>query len=151
MTLPVSKPRRLPLLARDEHPSDKIDPVDDRKHQSDLSFSMASHAFTRCGEWMTRGRGGVKNRALRADVVLLSIVPQFLPTKRPNAAWVGKQHGVSRQRVSDLWREFAIYIGPYIQFRGQHFLNGRNSRGRDNRRHPSERRANERISQESEP
>jgi hypothetical protein len=34
---------------------------------------------------------------------------------------------VSRQRASELWREFSIYIGPYIQFRGQRFLNERQS------------------------
>jgi hypothetical protein len=77
----------------------------------------------RVGEWITRGRSGVKNRALRTDIVLLSITPEFLPCKHPSAAWVASQHGVSRQRASELWREFADYIGPYIQFRGQHFRN----------------------------
>jgi len=116
--------------------ADKIDLVDRAESQRKLTCALASDALTRCGEWITRGRGGVKNRALRADIVLLSLTPQFLPCKRPSAAWVARQHGVSRQRVSELWREFAEYIGPYIQFRGQRFLNRRRGRGRQHRPQP---------------
>jgi hypothetical protein len=128
------KPRSLPPTACFDDPADKLD-----SHASSdgLIRILASHALTRCGEWITRGKGGIKNRAFRTDIVLLSITPQFLPTKRPSAAWVGEQHGVSRQRASELWREFSAYIGPFIQFRGQRFLNERNS-GR--RRIPRNRR-----------
>jgi hypothetical protein len=130
------KPRYLPLNVCFDDPADQIDAKEGWPNHAVLC-SLASHALTRCGEWITRGRRGAKNRAFRTDIVLLSITPQFLPTKHPSAAWVGKQHGVSRQRASELWREFSIYIGPYIQFRGQRFLNERHSghrRGPRNRR-----------------
>jgi hypothetical protein len=121
------RPRYLPPTACFDDPADKIDSAAQRSSGTASVHVLASHALTRCGEWITRGERGVKNRAFRTDIVLLSITPQFLPTKRPSAAWVGQQHGVSRQRASELWREFSIYIGPYIQFRGQRFLNERNS------------------------
>ncbi len=123
------QPRRLPPLACFDDPSEKLDPVEEKVAQAALAYGLASHALTRCGEWITRGRGK-KNRAFRTDIVLLSITPQFLPTKRPSAAWVGEQHRVSRQRASELWREFSIYIGPFIQFRGQRFLNQRSNASR---------------------
>jgi len=121
------KPRYLPPTACFDDPADKIDSAGRQSANATRVHALASHALTRCGEWITRGRGGVKNRAFRTDIVLLSITPQFLPTKYPSAAWVGQQHGVSRQRASELWREFSIYLGPYIQFRGQRFLNERHS------------------------
>jgi len=119
------KPRYLPAMACFDDPAEKIDAASGRISHADLAHALASHVLARCGEWITRGRRGVKNRAFRTDIVLLSITPQFLPTKYPSAAWVGQQHGVSRQRASELWREFSIYIGPHIQFRGQRFLNER--------------------------
>jgi hypothetical protein len=125
----VIKPRHLPPFACLDDPAEKIDPASERMSHATLAHALASHTLARCGEWITRGRRGVKNRAFRTDIVLLSITPQFLPTKYPSAAWVGQQHGVSRQRASELWREFSIYIGPHIQFRGQRFLNERR-RGR---------------------
>jgi hypothetical protein len=121
------KPRYLPPNSCFDDPADHIDAKERQPRHATLVHSLASHALTRCGEWITRGRRGAKNRAFRTDIVLLSITPQFLPTKHPSAAWVGQQHGVSRQRASELWREFSIYIGPYIQFRGQRFLNERHS------------------------
>jgi hypothetical protein len=124
------KPRYLPPNICFDDPADHIDAKGGQPNHGDLVRSLASQALTRCGEWITRGGRGAKNRAFRTDIVLLSITPQFLPTKRPSAAWVGQQHGVSRQRASELWREFSIYIGPYIQFRGQRFLNQRNARFR---------------------
>jgi hypothetical protein len=123
----VIKPRHLLPNSCYDDPADKIDRAIPLEDSADLVRNLASHALTRCGEWITRGKSGVKNRAFRTDIVLLSITPQYLPTKRPSAAWVAQQHGVSRQRASELWREFSIYIGPYIQFRGQRFLNERNA------------------------
>jgi hypothetical protein len=116
-------PRHMPPDAYFDDPAEKIDRTDQAESQRKLTYALASDALTRFGEWITRGRSGVKNRALRADIVLLSITPEFLPCKHPSAAWVANQHGVSRQRASELWREFAEYIGPYIQFRGQRFRN----------------------------
>jgi hypothetical protein len=121
----VIKPRHLPPTACYDDPAEKVAPAIPSENSADLIRILASHALTRCGEWITRGKGGIKNRALRTDIVMLSITPQYLPTKRPSAAWVAQEHGVSRQRASELWREFSIYIGPYIQFRGQRFLNER--------------------------
>jgi hypothetical protein len=126
------RPRRLPPAVCFDDPAEKIDRPES---ETALVHALASDALTCLGEWITRGRAGVANRALRADIVLLSITPQFLPTKRPSAAWVGQQHGVSRQRASELWREFSAYIGPRIQFRGQRFLNQRNSVRREEVKH----------------
>jgi hypothetical protein len=106
--------------------AEKFDRAEQDEGERNGTSAMASGALTCIGEWITRGRGGVTNRAFRADIVLLSISPQFLPCDYPNAAWVGRQHGVSRQRASELWREFAEYIAPYVQFKGQRFLNQRN-------------------------
>jgi hypothetical protein len=120
----------LPPGAYFDDPADKIDRDNRAESENSLIHALASGALTCVGEWITRGRGGVTNRALRADVVLLCITPQFLPCKRPSAAWVARQHDVSRQRVSELGREFSAYIAPYVQFRGQRFLNRRRGLGR---------------------
>jgi hypothetical protein len=117
------RPRYMPPDAYFDDPAEKIDLADGAENQTNLAFALASGGLTCVGEWITRGRGGVTHRALRSDIVLLCICPQFLPCQRPCAAWVGRQHRVSRQRVSDLRQEFAKYIAPYMQFRGQRFLN----------------------------
>jgi hypothetical protein len=119
-------PRNMPPDAYMDDPAETIDRADQAESEEKLRSALASGALTCIGEWITRGRGGVTNRAFRADIVLLSISPQFLPCDYPNAAWVGRQHGVTRQRASELWREFAEYIAPYVQFKGQRFLNQRN-------------------------
>ena len=115
------KPRNLPPGAYFDDPAEKLDRSGDAAR--DLAFVLASTGLTRVGDWITRGRGGVTHRALRVDIVLVCICPQFLPCKRPSAAWVGRQHGVSRTRVNHLRKDFAGFIAPYIQFRGQRFLN----------------------------
>ncbi len=117
------RPLHMPPDAYFDDPADKIDLADRAQSEANLTHALASGALTCMGEWVTRGRGGATNRAFRADIVLLSVTPHFLPTKRPCAAWVARQHGVSRQRASELWREFAEYIAPYVQFRGQRFRN----------------------------
>jgi hypothetical protein len=86
-------------------------------------FALASHGLTRIKEWAARGK--TRQRALRHDLVTLLICPQFLPCKRPSAAWCGRQHGVSREYASRLCREFAGEFGDYMQFRGQRFLTRR--------------------------
>jgi hypothetical protein len=100
-------PRNMPPDAYMDDPAETIDRADQAESEEKLRSALASGALTCIGEWITRGRGGVTNRAFRADIVLLSISPQFLPCDYPNAAWVGRQHGVTRQRASELWREFA--------------------------------------------
>jgi hypothetical protein len=117
------KPVHLPPNSYLDDPAERIDRAEFPEGQSAMIYALASSALTFITEWITRGRGGKTNRALRADIVILSINPSFLPCKRPSAAWVARQHGVSRQRASELWREFASEIAPYIQFRGQHFRN----------------------------
>src|ERR1700761_8265155 len=96
-------------------------------------FALASHGLTRIKEWAARGEA--KQRALRHDLVTLLICPQFLPCKRPSAAWCGRQHGVSREYASRLCRQFACEFGDYMQFRGQRFLT-RRGRGRQGARGP---------------
>lgn len=120
-------PRYLPPNSCFNDPADTIDREEDEPRN--LAYALASGALTCIGEWITQGRGGVTHRALRADIVLLCICPHFL-CKRPSAAWVARQHGVSRQRANDLRKEFAGYIAPHLQFRGQRFLNQRRGRVR---------------------
>ena len=117
------RPRYLPPDAYFDDPAEKLDHGDHAASDRNLAFVLASTGLTRVGDWITRGRGGITQRALRVDIVLVCICPQFLPCKRPSAAWVGRQHGVSRTRVNHLRKDFAGFIAPYIQFRGQRFLN----------------------------
>ncbi len=70
---------------------------------------------------MSLENAGEKRGLFRGDTGVEKIPEAILEQKG------GEQHDVSRQRASELWREFSIYIGPYIQFRGQRFLNERNS------------------------
>jgi hypothetical protein len=114
-------PRHAPPGAYVDDPASKLDHADRAASEQTLAFALASGGFTRIGEWITRGRGGAKQRALRSDLVLLCICPQFLPCKRPSAAWCARQHGVSRQRASRLQQEFAREFGDNLQFRGQRF------------------------------
>ncbi len=100
-----------------DDPAANLNPVSSER---DSSFALASHGVTRIKEWASRGKA--KQRALRHDLVTLCICPEFLPCKHPSAAWVGRQHGVSREYASRLCREFARKFGDYIQFRGQRFL-----------------------------
>ena len=117
------RPRYLPPDSCFDDPAANLDPPDSTVHT--LAFAMAGDALRRIGEWTTRGRKTAKSRALRSDVVWLCFCPQFLD-KRASAAWVARQHNVSRQRVSLLQQEFARELGPYIQFNGQRFLNQAN-------------------------
>jgi hypothetical protein len=121
------RPRYLPPDAYFDDPAEKLDHGDHAAGDRNLAFVLASTGLTRVGDWITRGRGGITQRALRVDIVLVCICPQFLPCKRPSAAWVGRQHGVSRTRVNHLRKDFAGFIAPYIQFRGQRFLNRGNT------------------------
>ncbi len=120
-------PRIAPPGSYIDDPAEKLDRTDHAESARNLAFALAKGGLTCVCEWITRGRGGVTNRALRADIVVLCICSQFLPCKRPSASWVGRQHGVSRQRANELRKEFADYIAPYIQFNGQRFLNQANA------------------------
>jgi hypothetical protein len=95
------------------------------ENETDAVRALASDALIRIAEWITREGQGTANRALRTDIVILAIGRHLLPCQRPSAAWIARQHGVSRQRTSQLWREFAEYTAPYLQFHGQWFLNRR--------------------------
>jgi len=113
-------PRHAPPGAYVDDPADTIDRADRAESVHTLVLALASDGFTRIGEWITRGRGGARQRALRSDIVLLCICPHFL-CKRPSAAWVARQHDVSRQRASLLQQEFVREFGDHLQFRGQRF------------------------------
>ena len=131
----MSKPRYTPPEGYYfDDPADKLDPVDPAKAEQDRVDQKASHVLTRVGEWITRGRGGLTNRFFRFDIVLSCVTPQFLPTNRPSAAWVAREHGRSRQRARDLREEFSDYID--IKFRGQRFGNQRRGRGRQGKQGP---------------
>ena len=119
------RPRHLPPDAYFDDPAEKLDRPGDAAR--DLAFVLAGTGLTRVGDWITRGRGGVTQRALRMDIVLMCICPQFLPCKRPSGAWLSRQHGVSGTRVNHLRKDFAGFIAPHIQFRGQRFLNRGNT------------------------
>ena len=117
------KSHNLPANSYIDDPAGKLDHADGAESEKNLAMADACGGLIRMGDWITRGRGGARQRALRFDLVLLCMCPQFLPCKYPSAAWVARQHGVSPQRASLLQQEFAREIGPHIQFRGQHFLN----------------------------
>jgi hypothetical protein len=114
-------PRHLSADAYFDDPVEKLDGVDESAR--DIAFVLASTGLTRIGDWITQSHGGARQRALRVDLVLLCVCPQFLPCKHPSCAWVGRQHGVSGVRANRLRRDFARLVAPYIQFRGQRFLN----------------------------
>ena len=118
------RPRYMPADACFDDPVDKLDPV---PPDDSSSFALAGRGITRVQEWITRGRGGAKQRGLRSDLVTLCICPHLLPCKRPSASWCARQHGVSRQRASRLQQQFARELGANIQFRGQRFLNRANA------------------------
>jgi hypothetical protein len=112
-------PRYMPPNAYFDDPATKMDPA---PRDDSLAFALAGGGITRVQEWITRGRGGAKQRGLRSDLVTLCICPHLLPCKRPSASWCARQHGVSRQRASRLQQEFVRELGHNIQFRGQRFL-----------------------------
>ncbi len=112
-------PRHLPPDAYFEDPAANIDPA---PRDDSLVFALAGDGIARVQEWITRGRGGAKQRGLRSDLVTLCICPHLLPCNRPSASWCARQHGVSRQRASLLQQEFAREVGDNIQFRGMRFL-----------------------------
>ena len=115
-------PRHAPPGSYVDDPAAKIDrPAKERPS----AYAIAGHGITRIKEWAARGKA--KQRALRHDLVTLCLCPQFLPCKRPSAAWCGRQHGVSRQYASRLQQEFVREIGDHLQFRGQRFLNQANA------------------------
>jgi hypothetical protein len=114
-------PRCAPPGAYNDDPAEKCDRPE--SNLRDMAFTFAGALHARIHEWITRGRGGVKQRALRSDISLLCVSPDSFQCKRPCAAWVARQHGVSRQRASLLQKEFAREFGDYIQFRSQRFLN----------------------------
>lgn len=136
------KPHNLPANSYIDDPAEKLDPADPAESETNERNSKLGVALTWMIDWITRGRNNRKQRSIRLDTLILCVKPEFLPCKRPCAAWVALQHGVSPQRASLLQQEFAREIGPHIQFRGQHFLNQssaprmRRGRGRRGRQGP---------------
>jgi hypothetical protein len=117
----MSMPRTAPPGAYNDDPAETIDRPE--RDLRDMAFRLAGALHARIHEWITRGRGGGRQRALRSDISLVCISPHLFVCKYPCAAWVARQHGVSRQRASLLRKEFAREFGDYIQFRNQRFLN----------------------------
>ena len=115
-------PRHAPPGAYIDDPAAKLDPPARDQYSP---VTLASHGITRIKEWAARGKA--KQRALRHDLVTLSMCPQMLPCKHPSAAWCAREHGVSRQWASRLQQDFVREFGDYIQFRGQRFLNQANA------------------------
>ena len=113
----MTMPRNLPPGSYLDDPVANLEPLTSDR---DSHFFMASYGLTRIKEWAARGNA--KQRALRDDLVTLCMCPELFPCKEPSAAWVGRQHGVSREYASRLCREFTRKFGDYLQFRGQRFL-----------------------------
>jgi hypothetical protein len=130
-------PRNAPPGAYIDDPVANLEPA---TNERDSHFAMASHGLTRIKEWAARG--DAKQRALRDDLVTLCICPEMFLYNKPSAAWVGRQHGVSREYASRLCREFVRKFGDYLQFRGQRFLSQalalkkRRGRGRQGQQGP---------------
>jgi len=56
-------------------------------------------------------------RPWRVDIVLMCICPHSYRLQTSlSGAWIGRQHGVSREGPTDLRKDFASFIAPYIQF-----------------------------------
>jgi hypothetical protein len=111
-------PRHLPADACFDDP---VANLDRSVNDQNLAFALGGFGITRVQEWITRGRAGATQRALRSDLVTLCLCPQMLPCKRPCASWCAREHGVSRQYASRLQQEFSRELGDYIRFRGQRF------------------------------
>ncbi len=111
-------PRRLPADVCFDDPAANLE-----RGVSDQStaFAIGGLGITRLQEWITRGRAGATQRALRSDLVTLCVCPQMLPCKYPSASWCAREHGVSRQYASRLQQEFSRELGDYLRFRGQRF------------------------------
>jgi hypothetical protein len=111
-------PRRLPTGACFDDPAANLDRT---ANDQSSAFALGGLGITRVQEWITRGRAGATQRALRSDLVTLCVCPHMLPCKRPSASWCAREHGVSRQYASRLQQEFSRELGDYIRFRGQRF------------------------------
>jgi hypothetical protein len=120
-------PRYLPPDSYIDDPAENIDLADAAESQRTLAYAMTTEALARICAWISQGRNRVKNRAVRLDAVLQCIFPEFLRENSPTAAWVARQHGISRQRFSLLQQEFVREVGPHLQFKGQRFLNQANA------------------------
>jgi len=114
----VNIARHLPPDACWDDPAANLE-KDETRSEKDLAFDLAHTGLCRIHEWITQNGG--KQRALRSDLVTLSICPDMLPCKRPSAAWCAREHGVSRQWASRLQQEFTRQLGSHIRFRGQRF------------------------------
>jgi hypothetical protein len=109
------KPRCLPPNSYIDDPADKLDPVDPAESESNETFSKLGVALVCIFDWITRGRNTRKQRAMRLDTVIQHVKPQFLACQRPNAAWVAREHGVSREWTRLLKKQFNHYIKNFDQ------------------------------------
>jgi hypothetical protein len=89
-------------------------------HGDALADALTKLEVIRFCEWISRGN--TRQRALRSDLVILSLCRHLLPCKRPSAAWVGREHGVTRQRTSQIQTDFIRHFSDYIRLREQHLL-----------------------------
>lgn len=132
------RPRYCPPDSYIDDPSERLDRIDRAETERDEILALASALHSRVHEWITRGRNWAKDRAFRSDIAILYLsgdrASEMFDCKRPSAAWVGRQHGVSRERASKLGIMFAQEFGDYIQFCGQRFLNQRKGKGSFKRR-----------------
>ena len=80
-------PRYMPNDAYFDDPAGKMDPA---PRDDSLAFALAGGGIIRVQEWITRGRGGAKQRGLRSDLVTLCICPHLLPCKRPSATFCAR-------------------------------------------------------------
>jgi hypothetical protein len=131
------RPRYFPPDSYIDDPAENLDHADAAESQRTLAYAMTREALTRICSWIAKAeRKKVKQRALRLDAFLLNVFPCFLREDHPSAAWVARQHGISRQRFSLLQQEFVREVGPHLQFKGQRFLNQAKRRGRVRRGQP---------------
>ena len=93
-------PRHAPPGAYIDDPAETIDRADHAESNHALTLALASdglHPYRRV-DHARAGRGQATGLALGYCPSLH--LPTILPCKRPSAAWVARQHGVSRQRAS---------------------------------------------------
>src|SRR5271168_2413282 len=97
----MSEHNPVPVAAYFDDPVAKLDRA---RNEDTLADALTKLEVVRFYEWINRGNA--RQRALRSDLVSLSVCPQLLPTKRPSAAWCAREHGVSRQYAALLKKDF---------------------------------------------
>lgn len=106
-------PRHLPPNSVFDDPAKNLDR---EAYEEAFGFAVASETLNRVFDWIMSG-SNLKQQSLRCYLAALRICPQMLPCEHPSASWCGRVHGVTRQRASDVLKEFDRTFGDKIRSR----------------------------------